>query len=408
MKRRSIVTRTGPLTAATWALSAMLAACGGGGESAPSATATNGTQNAASASEATMTDAAALRVGARKCGRYLFAALETLGGHRSAATGINDEGDVVGSSSLPGDSAAHAVLWSSGRTIDLGTLGGQNSYANGINKHGFIVGQSEAVDAASHATLWRQRKATDLGLQGGKSSTATAINDRGQIVGFASGTQASSRGILWEDKSVAVLAPASGQAWVSSMPVALNDRGQVAGTSLAVFADDRIATSWNAKGQATALEGATDSASLGINNAGTVVGYAGFHPGFSGSPTLWHGMAATLLQGLFANPQGRYEGKANAINNDGIVVGSVAVDANGTRHAVAWLRQGAAPVDLNSLLDSEAIGAGWVLVDANAVNAGGSIAGAASNALTGEVHAYLLTRRGASTSQSPLAEACRH
>src|SRR6266511_4065711 len=47
----------------------------------------------------------------------------------SLASGINERGDVVGSSSL-GDGTTHAFLWRRGRMVDLGALpGDDNSFA---------------------------------------------------------------------------------------------------------------------------------------------------------------------------------------------------------------------------------------------------------------------------------------
>jgi probable HAF family extracellular repeat protein len=52
---------------------------------------------------------------------YTVTDLGTLGGTRSYAAGINARGDIVGWSTLAGDSAVHAFLYQSrhGRMIDL-------------------------------------------------------------------------------------------------------------------------------------------------------------------------------------------------------------------------------------------------------------------------------------------------
>ena len=50
--------------------------------------------------------------------------LGTLGGSYSAADGINNRGQIVGSANITGNSAYHAFLYSGGHMLDLGTVGG--------------------------------------------------------------------------------------------------------------------------------------------------------------------------------------------------------------------------------------------------------------------------------------------
>src|SRR5579863_4036000 len=112
--------------------------------------------------------------------------LGSLGGPVSAAFAINDNGVIVGYSTLADGSTAHAASFSSENApLDLGTLGGPISAALAVNRFNSAVGFSTLSDNISiHATLFsRHAPALDLGSLGGPLSLATAINGRGDIVG---------------------------------------------------------------------------------------------------------------------------------------------------------------------------------------------------------------------------------
>jgi probable HAF family extracellular repeat protein len=120
--------------------------------------------------------------------------LGNLGGTSTGATDINNRGQVVGASDLPGDTTAHAFLWTKSTGMqDLGTLpGDSSSLARGINNKGQVVGQSCDAGGNCRAFLWQNGVMTDLNtlVPGGGSTLflfeAFAMNPRGQFaaVGF--------------------------------------------------------------------------------------------------------------------------------------------------------------------------------------------------------------------------------
>ena len=119
----------------------------------------------------------------------------------SAATGINDHGQVVGISGIcqnavGNQSATHALLWQNGTPIDLGNLGGTAwNTPMAINNQGVIVGFSDLTGDLGgnnpnfHAFLWvRPGPMQDLGtLPGDAISEALGVNAQNQIVGVSYG-----------------------------------------------------------------------------------------------------------------------------------------------------------------------------------------------------------------------------
>jgi probable HAF family extracellular repeat protein len=165
--------------------------------------------------------------------------LPTLGGASAEANGINNSGQVVGNSNLSGDAAHHAALWTlfNGHIADLGTLGGTSSSALAINASGLIAGWSDlSGDAGQHASLWNGSTITDLGTLGGVNSQALALNLDGSIVGWSELADGSQHATLWKDGHIFDLnsllpSGAVSAGWVLRSAAGINDQGWIVGTT---------------------------------------------------------------------------------------------------------------------------------------------------------------------------------
>lgn len=162
----------------------------------------------------------------------------------SVALAINDEGQVVGTSGQcqgppSGLAFQHAVLWQHGTVTNLGSLGGAMfNAANGINNRGQVVGQSDLPgEAATHAFLWQNGVMTDLGtLSGDANSVAFDINDKGQVVGNSCDVNFNCRPFLWEDgvmTDLNTLIPPNSPLHLT-FGAGINDRGEIAGSACVV------------------------------------------------------------------------------------------------------------------------------------------------------------------------------
>ena len=162
--------------------------------------------------------------------------LGSLGGERTDAYALNEQGQVVGDS-YTADGQRHAFLWQDGIMIDLGSLGGNWSSASAINHRGQVVGRSHTASGETHGFLWQDGVMTDLGTLGGASSIARDINNRGQIVGESRTADGSVHAVLWWQQAITDLG--AGEAH------AINDSGTVVGTSREN--GTRIASIWRAE-----------------------------------------------------------------------------------------------------------------------------------------------------------------
>jgi probable HAF family extracellular repeat protein len=164
-------------------------------------------------------------------GAGIVSTLPGLGGAVGVAEAANN-GGVLAGYATDASAQPHAVRWTGGTATDLGTLGGTYSYGFGINSAGDVVGQSTITgNTSSHAFLYHDGTMSDLGTLGGASSGAYGIDDSGDIVGWAWPASGGEHAFLYHDGVMADLndrLPA-GSGWVLLEARAINSLGQIVG-----------------------------------------------------------------------------------------------------------------------------------------------------------------------------------
>ena len=279
---------------------------------------------------------------------------------------LNNLGEIVGRTSSNGKGAPRATLLNrpQGSVKHLGVLpGGDYSSATGINDSGEIAGSSNAATAII-PFIWTARdglRPLPL-LPGDTCGQAVAINKHGHVVCYSSGPNGS-RAILWIPKiGLQNLGILSGGNYSNARD--LNDFDEIAGVSASPVGDRAVV--WTKNGNVRdlgTLPGDSASEAVAINNAGDVVGYSEGPSGIRAF--LW--TKGGGMEDLGILPGGN-SSRALAINDSGTVVGTSA-SASG-EHAFVWRKQ-TGILDLNNAASATALGV--VFVEAHAINAKGVI-----------------------------------
>jgi probable HAF family extracellular repeat protein len=155
---------------------------------------------------------------------------------------INDLGQAVGISGIAciqAAFAAHGLLWQNGTWVDLGNLGGGTfNFPQNINNQGQVVGSSDLPGDTfpGHAFLWTQDSGIqNLGtLPGDVSSGAKDVNDKGQVVGQSCDANMNCRAFLWQNgvmTDLNAVVPGGGSTFFMIEAVGINSRGQIAVTA---------------------------------------------------------------------------------------------------------------------------------------------------------------------------------
>jgi probable HAF family extracellular repeat protein len=238
----------------------------------------------------------------------------------SVATAINNQGQVVGWSSMNAtDSVEHAFLYSNGVMNDLGTFGGNISQAKGLNNNGEVVGIAYyPSNNLTHAFYYHGGAIIDLTPGSNYHSEANSINDSGQIAGGYNDPNGTGffHAFLYQNGTLTDLAPTDGTARSSSASQ-INASGQVVGRMLSSPAYNQwYGFLWSGGVLKTFLPIPSGDYNQinGMNDAGLVVGAGVDAAGTSVTyPFLYNGNSVTYLFSTC--------GAASQINNASHVVG---------------------------------------------------------------------------------------
>jgi len=314
------------------------------------------------------------------------------GATSSRASGINNQGQVVGSvqwGSPPWPTVNQLpFIYSAGTMTTLQTPEHNRGAATAINDSGTVLGSwAWTISPPNTAFIYENGTFQDLNFECGNPAD---INNRGQAILQEWGTF---RGFLYDGSSMRELPkppPEYGGDDGETTPWAINNHGQVVGAWGQAMVDQ-------GPGPMTAFLYDSDSdtaqnlpypppgpgggpGAFGINDLGQIVGSGAA----LGHAVLWtDGQVYDL-----GKPADTYEASADAINNHGQIVGMAYASGGPGYRALLW-DEDRVLWNLNDLIPPDS---GWNLMFAEDINDAGQIVGFGK--WNGDYHAFLLNPVG--------------
>lgn len=306
---------------------------------------------------------------------FSVALLDRPVGFQTVPFDLNETGEAVG---YYLDSALHyrAIYWDAGGAYADLAGAGSWSQAHGIADNGRICGYYGPTLRAAEPTVW-----TPTGMET-LARPQSSLNDcasSGRTVGATLVNASTWQIAFWQGTGTV---PPTGA--MGGNVASVNEAGEAVGT---VIVDGfPRAAHWTANGDLTLLPGISGdprSGASGISESGSIVGT--------------EMLQGTTVHVVWSSPAAapraleRFQGRAGVVrdvNDAGWVVGADQSSAyNNPTRALIWDQHGT-PVDLNTLIDTNA---GWTLRQAVAINEAGQILGHGSSAHASGQVAFRLT-----------------
>ncbi|MDD5323188.1 MAG: hypothetical protein PHD43_21765 [Methylococcales bacterium] len=286
----------------------------------------------------------------------------------ASVRGLNDNGEVVGSSLDSGRPRGVLLRGDGTRQNFDGQSGSDHSVARGLNSAGQIVGSANTqTGVRAFRTLRGSGQLSLNPLSGDSSSVAFAINDVGQAVGYSSGSRGQ-QAVSWNSVGVPKVLPVLPGSQ-SGRALAVDPQGNAVGVSEIQGAPRAVLWKGGSAKDLGALPGQFESEAHAINNIGDIVGFSVDPLTERRHAVLWTSYGEGPTQDLGTLPGGA-SSWAVGVNNRGQVVGT-SQTKNGLYHAFVWTTESGMQ-DLNDVV-ATALPPGIVLIQAVSINTPGQI-----------------------------------
>jgi probable HAF family extracellular repeat protein len=261
---------------------------------------------------------------------------------------------------LPSGHTCLGFLWQPGGFMsDLPTLGGDNGFATGINNNGQVIGWAETSyedpTCVSPQVLQFLPFIYDVGKKkiialqvypGDSDGTANALNDKGQMAGIsgicqnAVGGASARHAVFWEnqDSDPIDMGNLGGRAW--NTPASMNSKGEVVGFGNPSGGQDApfnpIAFYWS---ESTGMMNLgtlplfANSIAYAINNHGLIVGQALNGPHGSSHAFVYQDGIMTDLNALTIGHNSLTLLYANDVDDSGVIAGGAVNSKTGVTSA---------------------------------------------------------------------------